>query len=57
MKKKFFLQNSINEHELYKKEEFWENHLKDELDEEITRFEKNLKKNAIEYNNEVKEKK
>ena len=55
--KQFFLQFAIKEHSLYKKEEFWENHLQDILDEEILRFEKDLKKNSIKYNNETRENK
>ena len=55
--KQFFLQYAINKHELFKKEEFWKSHLKDIIDEEILRFERGIKNNSIEYNNEVKEKK
>ena len=54
---KFFLQQAINGHELYKKEEFWQNYMEDTINSEIDTFEEEIKKELIKYKKEVKEKK
>ena len=50
---KFFIQKAIKDHPLFKKEEFWENYLKDGLDEEIEKVKKN-EKHESEKNLQIK---
>ena len=54
---KYFLQQAINGHELYKKEEFWKNYMEDTINSEIYTFEEETKKESIKYKKDVKEKK
>ena len=55
--KKKYLQEELKEHPLYKKIEFWENHLKEIIIDEINKVEKNEKEGRIVYTKEIKEKK
>ena len=55
--KKVYLQAKLKEHPLYKKEDFWENHLKEIINDEINKIGKNEKERGIVYTKEVKEKK
>lgn len=55
--KKVYLQEELKEHPLYKKEEFWKNHLKEVINDEINKIEKDEKEGRIVYTKEVKEKK
>ena len=41
--KKFFIQKAIKDHPLFQKEDFWENYMKDIMDEEIKKIQKNSK--------------
>ena len=55
--KKYFLQQAINNHELFKKEEFWHNYMEDTINSEINNFEEEIKKESIKYKKSIKEKK
>ena len=55
--KKYFLQQAINSHELFKKEEFWHNYMEDTINSEINNFEEEIKKESIKYKKSIKEKK
>ena len=55
--KKYFLQQAINCHELFKKEEFWYNYMEDTINSEINNFEEEVKKESIKYKKSIKEKK
>ena len=54
---KIYLQQGIKEHNLFKKIEFWKNHLDDVIGEEINRIEKDEKERKIVFTKEIKEKK
>ena len=54
---KIYLQQIIRNHDLFKKEEFWKNHLKNIINEDITKIEKEEKEGKIEYSKEIKERK
>ena len=54
---KIYLQQIIRNHDLFKKEEFWKNHLKNIINEDISKIEKEEKEGKLEYSKEIKERK
>ena len=54
---KFYLQQHIKEHPLFKKQEFWENHLLENIIQEIKKLERDEKNGKVVFSNEVKKKK
>ena len=55
--KKIYLQEFIKNHVLFKKKEFWENHLNGIIAEEIDKIEKNEKDGIVVFTKQSKEKK
>ena len=55
--KKVYLQEELKEHPLYKKEEFWKDHLKEIINDEINKIENDEKERGLIYSKEIKEKK
>ena len=54
---KIYLQVGVKDHEIFKKYDFWKNHLNDIIEAEINRIEKDEKDGRMIYTKEVKEKK
>ena len=54
---KFYLQQHIKEHPLFKKQEFWENHLLENINQEIKKLERDEKNGKLVFSKEVKKKK
>ena len=54
---KFYLQQHIKEHPLFKKQEFWENHLLGNINQEIKKLERDEKNGKVVFSKEVKKKK
>ena len=55
--KKFYLQEAIKDHAIFKKQEFWENQLKASIKKEINKIETEDKNRALGLPKEVKERK
>lgn len=55
--KKIYLQEKIKTHSLFKKREFWKNHLNNMIKEEIDKIEKNQEEGIMVYTKELKQKK
>jgi hypothetical protein len=55
--KKIYLQEKIKTHSLFKKREFWKNHLNNMIKEEIDKIEKNQEEGIMVYTKEIKQKK
>ena len=56
-KEKFYLQQELRVHPLFKKKEFWESHLSDIINEEIEKIERQQKEGKIILSKETKTKK
>ena len=54
---RIFFQKVIKDHDLFKKKEFWANHLKDIINEDINRLETDIKNELIVFSKEDKERK
>ena len=54
---KFYLQYHIKEHPLFKKHEFWENHILENINQEIKKLEKDEKNGKIVLSKDAKKKK
>ena len=55
--KKIYLLEIIKNHDLFKNEEFWKNHLENIINEEINKIEEDEKDGRVVFSKEVKEKK
>ena len=55
--KKIYLLEIIKDHDLFKKGEFWKNHLENIINEEINKIEEDEKDGRVVFSKEVKEKK
>ena len=54
--KKIYVQEKIKDHELFKKPNFWEEHLKYKIEEQIDKNKKDVEKMNIKYTPEEKQK-
>ena len=54
---KYFLQKELKKKEFFRTVKFWSNHLQDMIDEELTNFENDIKKNNLIISEQKKQKK